>query len=227
MKRLRLSRRGRFALAFFLFFSYLDYLACRSFQLYECVKNENVGWKGGIFCADAELGYRNRPGAKGVQLCPYTPNIPIRIDANGCRISPDGQDDNCDGRPIMLALGDSFTFGAKCEFEDSYPEIAAHHSGYRCMNAAVCGHGIAQVLLQARMLVPRLHPDVVVVQYSPWLVEKSRTLFHQDKFGILAAPFVETIGARRLHLHPPLFTAWVYNLPIDDFRGTSRGACNW
>lgn len=68
----------------------------------------------------------------------------------------------------VLALGDSFTFGAAVEAEEAWParlEGVLNHDGprWQVVNAGIPGHGTGQELLLYEMLADRVRPDVVVL----------------------------------------------------------------
>ena len=95
----------------------------------------------------------------------------VRITTNAFGLRglsmPDGR---APGVGRVLALGDSFTFGAAVEAEEAWPArlegfLNRGRAGRRweVVNAGIPGHGTGQQLLLYRMLEDRLRPDVVVL----------------------------------------------------------------
>jgi hypothetical protein len=95
----------------------------------------------------------------------------VRITTNALglrgRATPDGR--GPDVRRVV-ALGDSFTFGAAVEAEEAWParlEALLNGRGpgqrWQVLNAGMPGHGTGQELMLYRMLEDRLRPDVVVL----------------------------------------------------------------
>ena len=65
--------------------------------------------------------------------------------------------------PLILCVGDSFTFGAQVHDEETWPALLERELGVRSMNAGVFGYGLDQSVLRAQQLVPLFHPDLLIV----------------------------------------------------------------
>ena len=76
------------------------------------------------------------------------------------------------------------------------------------------------MLFLARKLVPSIHPDYVIVQYSPWLAERSSSPFAPTNFGRIPQPYL--FGRDTLAIHPPVFRARVMDLPWQRYTDTPR-----
>lgn len=92
----------------------------------------------------------------------------FRTNALGLRDGPVADD----GRPRILALGDSCTFGWRVEEEEAYPQtlerLLAARGGsphYRVINAGVPGYTSYQGLAYLRTRGLALHPQIVLVGY--------------------------------------------------------------
>jgi hypothetical protein len=71
-----------------------------------------------LFAPDDQTGYRLRPGFTGREVALTREfDVAVAVDQRGMRDSPH-QDDQ---PPIVLALGDSLTFGEGVEIEDAFP----------------------------------------------------------------------------------------------------------
>lgn len=125
-------------------------------------------------------------------------------------------------RPVLLALGCSFTFGSSVLAEETFAWRVAGELDAICHNAGICGGGAAQMLQRARELLPRERPAWVLVQYSPWLLERGRLPFAPTYIGRVPTPYFARTGGG-VELLPPAWPTLVFDLPFDRFRSTERG----
>ncbi len=204
---------------------YSTLLAVRTVGLYRAIKDNEGGWRGRLFTVDPVLGFAPVPGARGAQVFPTGPEVPVRFDDDGFRIPESGTGTAAVRTPRAIAFGCSFTFGAACRAEDTYPEYLSQMLGFRCLNVGVPSYGLSQIVLRARELIPKYKPDYVLVQCSPWLVERSQTYYAPSHHGKTPNPyFVEPAEAGGgVAIHPPVFTEIVTELPISAYRGSPGG----
>src|SRR5688572_21914200 len=144
-------------------------LGQRSWAAWSFLKSDHLGFRGRVHQADAELGFAAVPAADGFHVFPIGPPIPMRYDEDGFRVpagTPAGQPRR---RPLVMALGCSFTYGDGCRAEDVYVHRVAQELGGTALNAGKCAYGLSQMLLLARKLIPAYQPDYVLVQFSTWL----------------------------------------------------------
>jgi hypothetical protein len=95
----------------------------------------------------------------------------VRITTNSLGLrGPAVADGGAPGVRRVVALGDSFTFGAAVEADEAWParlQAQLNHgrspARWQVVNAGMPGHGTGQELLLYRMLEERLRPDVVVL----------------------------------------------------------------
>jgi hypothetical protein len=117
-----------------------------------------------LFQPDPESGYTLRPGFHGREIAPGGEfDVPVTIDERGLRdhrhvTAP---------RPVVLALGDSMTFGEGVPEDRTWSANLETASGFRVENGGVPGFSSRQMEGRARELIPRLHPDLVLVTVSP------------------------------------------------------------
>lgn len=106
---------------------------------------------------DPTLGYVPRPNSSGARFS---------IDAEGFRRSPapPAKDATAEGG-IILAVGDSFTFGEEVKDDETWPAYLQALLGRRVVNAGVSGYGLDQIVLRAERIVPGLHPSRIVVGF--------------------------------------------------------------
>jgi len=155
--------------------------------------------------ADDKLGFRPVPNARsfhryqlrdGILSTGEIPQIPVLYDKNGFRIPESSLlKDQTSSKTDLLFLGDSMTFGAACRAEETFPFIVSEELNLSCINAGVSSYGLAQMVLLAEELIPKIKPKYVIVQYSPWLVERSlRFSAPAHNYFVPAAYFAEKDG---------------------------------
>lgn len=69
--------------------------------------------------------------------------------------------------PVILATGDSFTFGSQVGDEETWPAQLERLSGWRVINAGVFAYGLDQTVLRTEHLLPIVQPDLVIVSFIP------------------------------------------------------------
>jgi len=226
-----ISRKKRLAFYFIVFLIpistililYTAYTAYRTRPIYWYVKSRQRGWRGKLHRTDAELGFAPVADAQGAQVFPIGDDVPARYDKDGFRVPlEDTGGASVDRHPIVLALGCSFTYGDATKAEDTYPYLLGKRLGGTAKNAGVGSYGLSQMLVLAKRLVPTHKPDYLVVQYSPWLVDRARSPFAPVYFGTVPTPYF-FISQNDLTLHAPVFTSRLFDLPFDRYRNTQAG----
>jgi hypothetical protein len=203
---------------------YLGFTALRTRPIYRNIKMGQRGWRGRVHKADPLLGFVPIPNSAGAEIMPVGPEVAMRYDGEGFRV-PVTTFRFRAPRPLLLTLGCSFTYGAATPAEETYPYLVAQSLGGTVRNAAVCSYGLSQMLLLARRLVPKYRPDDLIVQYSPWLVERAQDPFAPTYFARLPVPYF--YDDRGLALHPPVFRTKLMDLPTDRYRTTPRNAADF
>jgi hypothetical protein len=203
--------------------AYSGWVLYRTVYLYSYIKSNSRSLVGKVHKADEDLGYAPIPGAQGAEVFGIGPEIPMRYDEKGFRAPLDTVETPSLQRPLVLALGCSWTYGTACLAENTYPYLVGQLLGGSSINAGYCGYGLSQMVILARRLIPLYRPDYLLVQLSPWLVVRAQTGFMPTYFGKVPTPyFFETQG--NLKLHPPVFKAKIYDLPIHKYRQTEKSA---
>lgn len=200
---------------------YLAYVTYRTSPLYDSVKSSQRGWSGDVWRADEVLGFAPVADSQGSETMPDGPDIPARYDQNGFRIPSEESRGIPGNSPLVLTLGCSFTYGAATRAEDTYPYLVGEYIGGSTRNAGVCSYGLSQMVIIANKLIPRHKPDYVIVQYSPWLVERAVGTFAPSYFGKLPNPYY--VEDDNLVIKPPVFQTKIFDLPIDGYRDTQEG----
>jgi uncharacterized membrane protein (Fun14 family) len=204
-----------------LFMIYLSYTAVRTVNVYNMTKTNQSGWKGNIHIADSVLGFSPIPNSQGAQVYPVGSAIPVKYDQDGFRVPIKTNQVLHHPRPLILSLGCSFTFGAATLAKDTYPVLVAQSLQGTSKNAGVCSYGLAQMLLLAERLIPLQKPDYILMQYSPWLVDRATSPFAPSYYAKLPSPYFYEKDDEFL-LHPPVFLMKVLELPIQPYRDTPK-----
>ncbi len=117
-----------------------------------------------LFQPDPLSGYTLRPGFHGREIAPGGEfDVPATIDGRGLR----SHSHSAPPRPLILALGDSMTFGEGVPAGRTWSATLEQASGIRVENGGVPGYSSRQMAGRARRLIPLLHPDLVLVSLSP------------------------------------------------------------
>lgn len=101
-------------------------------------------------------------------------------------------------RPLIVAVGDSFTFGQDVADSDAWPAALERMLGSRVVNGGVNAFGLDQSVLRGERLSGIFRPDLLIVGFIPHNVarcELSWFLGHPK-------PYFELDGAG-LRVHPP------------------------
>lgn len=201
--------------------AYSGALLLRSRSLYEYAKLNSRGWSGSVHGPDSVLGFAPIPDTRGSEIFPVGPEIPMRYDSEGFRVPIDDAQRAVAKSPLVLALGCSFTYGAACLAEEAYPYKTASLMGGASINAGGCSYGLAQMLLRARTLIEKKRPQYVLVQYSPWLVDRSVSVFAPVYFSHLPAPYFTDGKDGSVKLAPPVFETHLFDVNLNRYRNTT------
>jgi hypothetical protein len=159
----------------------------KSLDLYEHTKRAGRGWVGDVFRPDAELGFRPMENGRGAETFPVGPDIPVWHDIHGFRIPV--RQGYLHKRPYVLGLGCSFMYGATCDAEDTFVWRVGEALGGRGLNAGCCGWGLTEMVLRGAGEIARWSPEYVLVQYSPWLVDRAVSAFAPTYYSVVPQPY--------------------------------------
>jgi len=210
-----------------LLLAYSVYFFQRTNELYRFLKKHEKGFEEKTYTYDPVLGFAPVPGFEGRERIGFAPEVPIKFDREGFRVPLNEASAPLRTRPLVLALGCSYTFGDLVSAEKTYPYLVARRLNGTPLNAAVPAYGLAQMLLLARKLIPEYKPDYVLIQFSSWLVDRSRSPFPPCKYGQRPSPYFVDSADRKPILHPPVFATKVFSLPISSYRHTKRGKADY
>jgi hypothetical protein len=136
-------------------------------------------WKSSLYTHDRALGWVPRPGAamRGVDLdwkkreakIPGTHrDATVTILASGARSNGTADDawrSKLPTKPLILVVGDSFTFGDQVSDAQTWPAALERELGVRVINGGVPAFGIDQAVLRAEILSQAVSPDVIVLSF--------------------------------------------------------------
>jgi lysophospholipase L1-like esterase len=110
--------------------------------------------------ADPELGYAPRIG-----FTPHGSEIgPVgKHDAHGMRLMPPLE--NVAKRPLILATGDSYTYGAEVSEAETWPAYLQGLLRVNVANGGVIAYGLDQIVLRSERLARELRPDALVLSF--------------------------------------------------------------
>lgn len=105
-----------------------------------------------------------------------------------------------DRGPLVLVVGDSFTFGQAVASAATWPArleqlLALEFPGIRVLNAGVQGHSLAMIISHAGDLARQVQPDLVVIAFIADDLDPRREQKHVDRFGYLARGKGEPVPA--------------------------------
>ncbi|MEJ8842726.1 hypothetical protein WG954_10065 [Lacibacter sp. H375] len=183
-----------------------------------------ISWKGRMYERDSLLGYRMRPDNFSSLVYDLKQPVPVKTDRNGFRVAHTGEQFSDVNKPVdLLFLGCSFTFGSACKAEETFPYIVARESGMNYINAAVGGYGLAQMMLLANQLIPKYKPRYIIIQRSPWLIERSLSEFAPSRGGyVLPTPYFIEKG-NEFAIDPPVYQSPINELLPEEDRKIYKG----
>jgi hypothetical protein len=129
---------------------------------------------------DAELGWVPIPG---VREHDYRRGTTTTTLEDGTRSNGDRQVRN--GSEPILAVGDSFTWGAGVSDQETWPSQLEKLSGTRVINGGVAGYGVDQSFLRASRLLGLNHFSTLIFSFIPGDIERGEL----SEFGHTGKPF--------------------------------------
>lgn len=103
---------------------------------------------------DSILGYVPRAG--------YT-SEETNILEDGLRSN--GQEKPSGSSKVILAVGDSYTYGAEESDVESWPSALERLTGHDVRNAGVFGYGLDQAVIRAERMLGKVKPDILIVSF--------------------------------------------------------------
>ncbi len=217
----------------FLFITSLYYLLVDfAPQYYSAVKqfyNTETFIEGEPYQADAQLGFSFKPSNRVYRVSKKTgeKDTILRTDENSCRVAFDFKPSDYSRRPLVMFLGCSFTYGHGIDNpENTFAHKSSTALGGYPVNFAVAGYGLSQMLMRTQTMVPRLKPDVVVVQYSPWLVDRATAYYiPNEPLKLTTSYFTADNGS--ISFCKPAFETRQYSSTMLKYRLTPASTTNY
>ncbi|TDI93821.1 MAG: SGNH/GDSL hydrolase family protein [Caldithrix sp.] len=190
--------------------------------------SEHSRWRHfGTYRPDENYGSFPKPDTLTYHSLENGERVPAIFDKNGFRI-PFGEDEEHVRSSLcrILFLGGSFTHGNGVLAEKTFAYLTANALNASAMNAGGAGWGLSQMVLRARDVIPRLKPDIVVVQYSNWLPGRSLRFYTPTNWGKVPAPYFYESGGI-IGIHQPVFQSVNFKVPISEFAGEGLPTFLW
>jgi hypothetical protein len=112
------------------------------------------------FLTDDLTGWRMRPSHEFTWI---TEKIPHSYKSNAQGFRADADFNPSDPRKKIVLVGDSYTFGAGVDFQDTFGDVLQKKSPNRVVyNLGMPGFGVDQVWMSVRHQAFDLHPDLIV-----------------------------------------------------------------
>ena len=111
---------------------------------------------------DAELGWIPKKGNHPENVW----KTKVVILEDGIRSNGSNEHLKPDNNGLILAVGDSFTFGDQVSNNETWPAVLEKMSGRRVINGGVFGYGIDQSYLRMRTLASKYKPDMVIFSFT-------------------------------------------------------------
>ena len=205
----------------------LTEIVIRSNKIYEYYKTRQGHIEGKIFRYDPELGTAPVPDSVGKMLYPDGSENPIRFDRYGFRVPLDAPERIVLTRPLILMLGCSYSFGHGVPAEKTYCYLVGEKTQSQCLNSAYPAFGLSQMLVLAEKLIPQYQPDLVLVQFSPWLISRAKDPFALSWLWTLTSPYFYSSPEQGFLIQPPVFHPKIYELDLNTYRYTPRGVSDY
>ncbi len=181
---------------------------------------------GSVFQADKAYGFLPKPESMAFFSIQLMKRVPLIFDRYGFRVPVKKRRVKRPYDGGILFLGCSFTLGDALPAEKTFPYLVGKELNSRGMNAGLSGGGLCQMVLRARVEIPRFKPKYVVVQYSHWLVRRSLQYYRPTDYGKTPGPFFYK-SDDGIKIHPPIFTTKNFDVPIAKYAGKGLWPFTW
>jgi len=204
----------------------LSYQKSKIDLLYYSLKTPSRGWYQQPHMSDPQLGFAPRPGAQGYHTFPDSTFLAMRYDEGGFRVPVEPMPTGAADSALILFLGCSFTYGDAVAAENTFAHLVADSLNFRYHNAGVCSWGLSQMYLRGQELIQELKPDYVVVQYSPWLVERGISHLAPSNSILVPSPYITNVE-NEVSISAPLFKAYSFDLPLGKYKTTPNSITDY
>ncbi len=130
----------------------------------------------GLADFDEDLGWVNRPDAYGYGMFGEFisfDSTTFRKNNNSIMVGK---------RPVILAIGDSYTAGIEVDNADTWPAQLEFKSRIRVFNGGVSGYGLDQMLTRTKLVIEKQKVDYVIVAF---IAEDITRVKQKKQFSIM------------------------------------------
>jgi hypothetical protein len=140
---------------------------------------------------DQELGWSPRPSTSGKENIWGTK---VTISKEGIRLN--GFNEYIKDEPLILAVGDSLTFGDQVSDDETWPSYLEKYSKSRVINGGVFNYGIDQIFLRTESLFKKYKPQIIIFSFIPRDIDRAG----QSMRAGLSKPYFNIVnGQLKLH----------------------------
>lgn len=134
---------------------------------------------------DTQLGWVPKPGFTSNRTIWGTK---VSIDENGIRSNGNKENPPSLSVPVVLTVGDSFTFGDEVSDHETWPAVLERLTSYKVLNGGVFGYGVDQSFLRMEDLTGKHQPDIVIFSLIAEDIQRCelslRTAAHKPYFDL-------------------------------------------
>jgi len=230
MKSLLVSRKGLLwvlmcSLITAVIAGYAHFITSRTISIYDNLTADSSPLIGQLHHSDPVYGYR--PLAHGRARISMFPGDTLDFfkDADGFRIpSWDTLKQNRPGEVDVMFFGCSFTEGAGCKADSTFPHLVSRTMGLKYINAGVSSWGLSQMYLLAKETLPKYKPRLVVFQYSSWMPERALAVFKWGTEVPMPKPFFEKKDpSGPFTIRTPPYASQIFDLDRHSIRAQYKG----
>ena len=125
---------------------------------------EHKDWTGPFAVYDPTRGWALKSGIQDMRVFDGTI---LNTNSRGLRGKLEYNYERTPGKPRIVVLGDSFTFGAEVADDATYPDyLESHIPNSEVLNFGVQGYGHDQILLYLKEEGIKYHPDIVILGFT-------------------------------------------------------------
>jgi hypothetical protein len=130
----------------------------------------------GLAVFDADLGWVNKPDSYGYGMFGEFlsfDSMTLRKNNNNIAVK---------NRPVVLAIGDSYTVGIEVDNVDTWPSQLEFKSGIKVLNGGVSGYGLDQMLTRTKAVLKKQNIDFIIVAF---ILEDINRVKQAKQYGVI------------------------------------------
>ncbi|MCB1190624.1 MAG: hypothetical protein H7A23_24835 [Leptospiraceae bacterium] len=122
-------------------------------------------YKLGLMNFHEELGWVSKPDTRGYSLFGEFQSFDSMGNRNNDNYIPLKE------KPLILAIGDSYTFGSEINNNETWPSQLENSLGIKVINGGVGGYGFGQMLTRTKGLLEELPVDILIVAITKPVID--------------------------------------------------------